>query len=261
MSIPPVFLRALDVIHPSWQPVLRRALEAVEQATPGYLAQLASQEFFPTQGRIFAAFSLPLEAVRFVLVGEGPYPRAQSATGFCFMDGAVDSLWSDESGAGLSKPVNRATSLRNFIKMLLVADGSLSAENTSGLAVAQAVQSLRTAESACISTMNELQDNFLQHGFLMLNAALVFRSNVAPSIDAKAWMPFLFCVFEALNQRALVCRVLLWGKIAERLQALSQFRYLQLCQSEHPYNLSFIANQSMQDLFRPLKLLHPSIKA
>lgn len=261
MSIHARFLRALDLAHPSWQPVLLQALEAVEKTTPGYLEQLASQEFLPTEGRIFAAFSLPLDAVRFVLVGEGPYPRAESATGFCFMDSAVDSLWSDAPGGGLSKPVNRATSLRNFIKMLLVADGALSVENTSGLALAEVAYSLRTTEPACITTMNQLQGNFLQHGFLMLNAALVFRSNVAPSLDAKAWMPFLACVFEALSQRSSVCRVILWGKIAERLQSLSQFSQLHLCQSEHPYNLSFIGNQSMQDLFRPLKLLHPFIKS
>jgi uracil-DNA glycosylase len=75
---------------------------------------------------LFAAFAQPLDRVRYVLVGEGPYPRAESATGVCFMDGAVGDLWSE---AGLSKPVNRATSLRNFMKMLLVADGQLQLEN------------------------------------------------------------------------------------------------------------------------------------
>ena len=39
------------------------------------------------------------------MLGVGPYPREESATGVCFMDGAVRELWSP---AGLSKPVNRA---------------------------------------------------------------------------------------------------------------------------------------------------------
>lgn len=247
-------MRALELAHPSWRPVLLRALDAVEQATPRYLEHLATQEFLPTQGRIFAAFSLPLDSVRFVLVGEGPYPRAESATGFCFMDGAVDSLWADAPSAGLSKAVNRATSLRNFIKMLFVAEGLLSVEQTGSAALAALAQTLSTEQTRMVTTMSQLQDNFLQHGFLMLNAALVFRSDVAPSVDAKAWMPFLAQVFQALDQRAIPCKIILWGKIAERLQSLSQHRHLQLCQSEHPYNLSFIANQTMQDLFRPLKL-------
>lgn len=259
MSIPSCFIRALEVAHPSWHAVLCAGLDAVEQASPGYLAQLANDTYLPTQGRIFAAFSLPLEAVQFVLVGEGPYPRAESATGYCFMDGAVHSLWSDEVGGGLSKPVNRATSLRNFIKMLLVAEGRLDVGNTSGAAMAEVVQRLRFANSTCISTMQDLQINFLQHGFLMLNAALVFRSDVAPRIDAKAWHPFLMCVFAALNQSGR-CRVILWGKLAEHLQCLSRYSHLHLFQSEHPYNLSFIANPVMQDLFRPLKLLSSSIK-
>lgn len=255
MNIPSCFIRALEAAHPSWHAVLRSGLDAVEQASPGYLAQLANDTYLPTQGRIFAAFSLPLETVQFVLVGEGPYPRAESATGYCFMDGAVHSLWSDDAGGGLSKPVNRATSLRNFIKMLLVAEGRLDIANTSGAVVAEVVQRLRAANPTCVSTMQDLQNNFLQHGFLMLNAALVFRSDVAPRVDAKAWSPFLRCVFEALNQRGTLCRVILWGKIAEQLQSLSRYPHLHLCQSEHPYNLSFIANSSMQNLFRPLSLL------
>ena len=89
----------------------------MEKNTPGYLDSLENTGFLPTQGRLFAAFSLPVGQVRFVLMGEGPYPREASASGYCFMDGAVQELWSAD---GLSKPVNRAVSLRNFIKMLLV---------------------------------------------------------------------------------------------------------------------------------------------
>jgi len=64
-------------------------------ADPLYLPLLVNGSFLPTQGRLFAAFAQPIESVRYVLVGEGPYPREDSATGFCFMDGAVDELWSE----------------------------------------------------------------------------------------------------------------------------------------------------------------------
>eukprot|EP01034_Spumella_vulgaris_P040220 gene40219-49737_t len=116
-------------------------------ADPAYLPALAVDNYLPTELRLFAAFALPLAQVRYVLVGEGPYPRAESATGVCFMDGAVKGLWSDEQGGGLSKPVNKATSLRNFMKMLLVADGLLTADNTAGAAltgVALTMPSFRT---------------------------------------------------------------------------------------------------------------------
>ena len=120
--LPAGIVAALDLADASWRPHLLAGLAAVAAADPGYLDALAIDDFLPTDGRLFAAFALPLDQVRYVLVGEGPYPRAASATGVCFMDGAVGELW---SAAGLSKPVNRATSLRNFMKMLLVADGRL----------------------------------------------------------------------------------------------------------------------------------------
>src|SRR5690606_17210767 len=122
----------------------------------------------------------------------GPYPRAESATGVCFMDGAVGDLWSD---TGLSKPVNRATSLRNFMKMLLVAAGRLQPDATGGAALAPIAQAARGDGS--IQTLAELQDNLHGHGFLLLNAALVFRKHVAPVIDARAWLPFLQTVLAA----------------------------------------------------------------
>ncbi|HAT31470.1 MAG TPA: uracil-DNA glycosylase, partial [Janthinobacterium sp.] len=81
---------------------------------------------------------------------EGPYPRAASATGVCFMDGAVGALWSE---AGLSKPVNRATSLRNFMKMLLLADGQLALDATSGAALAPVASRARADGGGTVQTL------------------------------------------------------------------------------------------------------------
>lgn len=216
----------------------------------GYLKQLAAADYLPTEGRIFAAFSIPLDKVRYVLVGEGPYPRAESATGVCFMDGAVGDLWCD---TGLSKPVNRATSLRNFMKMLLVAAGHLDEDATSGEAMARAAAAARA--SAAIRTMAELQDQLIANGFLLLNASLVYRPEVAPAVDARAWLPFLEVVLDALAKQPEPPKLVLWGKIAEQLKKLPQAAKFEHCVSEHPFNLSFIRHQGMQALFGPMKLL------
>jgi len=216
----------------------------------GYLKQLAASEYLPTDGRIFAAFSIPLDKVRYVLVGEGPYPRPESATGVCFMDGAVGDLWCD---TGLSKPVNRATSLRNFMKMLLVAAGHLDADATSGEAMARAAAAARS--SAAIRTMAELQDQLIANGFLLLNASLVYRPEVAPAVDARAWLPFLEVVLDALAKQPEPPKLVLWGKIAEQLKKLPQAARFEHCVSEHPFNLSFIRHPGMQALFGPMKLL------
>ncbi len=251
MIFPPAILAALDLADPSWRPVLLDGLAAMAAADPAYLPALAADDYLPTGGRLFAAFALPLAAVRHVLVGEGPYPRAASATGVCFMDGAVGHLWSD---TGLSKAVNRATSLRNFMKMLLVADGRLAPDRTSGDALAAVAAGARAPGT--IQTLPELQANLTAHGFLLLNAALVFRPHVAPVKEARAWQPLLQAVLTALAGRAGAAPLLvLWGKIAEQLQRVPATAGLPQLLSEHPYNLSFIVNADMLALFGPMRLL------
>ncbi|MET3129955.1 uracil-DNA glycosylase [Oxalobacteraceae bacterium GrIS 1.11] len=257
--IPANILDALKLADPSWRPILLQGLEAVAASAPGYLPALAVDHYLPTEQRMFAAFALPLDAVNYVLVGEGPYPRAESATGVCFMDGAVGKLWSD---SGLSKPVNRATSLRNFMKMLLVADGRLTLGDTSGAALAPVAAAAR--HDGSIQFLAELQENLTCHGFLLLNATLVFRSDVSPLQDAKAWQPFLQVVLEALAERAaptptaptpVAPTLVLWGTVAEQLRRLPVTERMPQLQSEHPYNLSFIGNETMLKLFGPMRLL------
>lgn len=247
--IPAPILDALALAHPSWRPHLIKGLDAMMQAQPAYLPALAGDNYLPTGQRLFAAFALPLEQVRYVLVGEGPYPRAESATGVCFMDGAVGELWCD---TGLSKPVNKATSLRNFMKMLLVADHRLQPGNTGGAALAPIAAEVQAQQT--IRTLAQLQANLTAQGFLLLNASLVFRSHVAPAIDARAWLPFLETVLSALAPQKPT--LVLWGKIAEQLKKLSCTHSFPQVASEHPYNLSFIEHVAMQDLFRPMRLLH-----
>lgn len=252
--LPGVFTEALLRAHDSWRPLLERGLQAMVAADPAYLPSLAADDFLPTQGRVFAAFAQPLAAVRYVLVGEGPYPREQSATGVCFMDGAVDSLWSDK---GLSKPVNRATSLRNFMKMLMVADGLLLPEATGGEAIAAVAHRALAVDSTFILTLPELQNKLHAHGFLLLNAALVFRPHVPPLKEARAWRPFLEVVLETLANRPEqpAPMLVLWGKIAEWLDGLPAFEHFPRAIAEHPYNISFINNKSMQSLFGQMHLL------
>jgi uracil-DNA glycosylase len=253
--IPIVILEMLDLVDPSWKPILRQGLEAVMAADPAYLPALAADEYLPTKGRMFAAFAQPLSQVRYVLVGEGPYPRAQSATGVCFMDGAVGSLWSEN---GLSKQVNRATSLRNFMKMLLVADGRLQVGQTGVEALVPIASQALACGSSMIQTLPELQANLTARGFLLLNAALVFRPHVAPAKEARAWLPFLQTVLDALAGQAAPPLLVLWGKIAEQLKALPAVNSFPHAVSEHPYNLSFIGNPIMRDLFGAMQLLQKS---
>lgn len=254
--ISPFWSRQLQLAHPSWQPHLKNGLDAVQAARPSYLLDLENANFLPTQNRIFAAFSQAIDDVRYVLIGEGPYPREESATGICFMDGAVDALWSDE---GLAKKLNRATSLRNFMKMLLVAEGLLDDTLTTKEAVATARHLGIQQQPSLIERLAQLQENLFHQGFLLLNASLVFRANVPPVQDAKAWLPFLRVILAALaaknENRKSDVELVLWGKIAEQVKAMQESRLFRLIIAEHPYNLSFVQNKSMQAFFKPMRLL------
>ncbi|MFZ6861239.1 uracil-DNA glycosylase [Undibacterium sp. Ji67W] len=261
----PVEIRsALKGVHESWQDAVVSGLAAMHAADPTYFEQLCTTGFLPTKGRLFAAFALPLKDVRYVLIGEGPYPREDSATGVCFMDGAVDQIWSSD-GSGLSKKVNRATSLRNFMKMLLVADGHLEEDLTSGDVISKVAQKALVSTSGFIRTLPELQKNLHKNGFLLLNASLVFRSSVAPAKDGKSWQVFLQTIFAALHSSHSVSfdsmpSLVLWGKIAEQLQKIPEASLFPQIVAEHPYNLSFIKNRAMQDFFRPMQLLESCSK-
>jgi uracil-DNA glycosylase len=247
------------MVHASWTPVICAGLQAMHDNDPAYLAALATSatQILPSKARIFAAFAQPIEAVRFVLIGEGPYPREESATGVSFMDGAVSSLWSEN---GLSSKINRATSLRNFMKMLLVAEGWLDETHTTKDALQAGLKTAQRAQVAFIQTLAELEAKLHSHGFLLLNASLVYRSDVAPMVDAKAWRPMMRQILLALNHLqvsagAKPIELILWGKIAEQLQQIPEAGLFVQRIAEHPYNLSFVQNKSVQTLFRPMHLL------
>ena len=260
-SLPPSILECFRLADPSWHACLHAGFDAMMQADPQYLHGVVQTAYLPNNGRLLAAFAQPMDAVRYVLVGESPYPRSESATGVCFMDGAVQELWSEK---GLSKRVNRATSLRNFMKMLLVADGQLNETQTTGEPLATVSQKAQANGSKMIQTLSDLQENMHRAGFLLLNAALVFRQEVPPAKESRAWEPFLRVVFQSLldhanNTGREVPMLVLWGKIAERLSTIDEAQRLPQVRAEHPYNLSFIANPVMHQFFVSMRLLNKAM--
>jgi uracil-DNA glycosylase len=138
--------------------------------------------------------------------------------------------------------------------MLLVADGQLQVGATGGADLAGVSASARS-DGATVQSLPELQANLTAHGFLLLNASLVFRTTVKPVIDAKGWLPFLQVVLRALAALAPAPTLVLWGKIAEALKKLPETAHFPHASAEHPYNLSFIEHAGMQALFGPMHLL------
>ncbi len=237
-----------SAVHPEWQDILDDALQAVDS---DYLSQLLkSDSWLPGIDNLFSAFRRDRLGVRYVLIGESPYPRAQSANGIAFYDAAVDELWSE---TGLSKPVNRATSLRNMIKTALLAEGYIVPDAQGKISQASIAA---VDKSGMVQTLGGLFQALENNGFLMLNATPVLHPERKPALEAKYWQGFLLRLLErladSLNQTATL---VLWGKIAGSIEPLQVAERYQKLVCEHPYNLSFIQNPAMQSLFGELGLL------
>lgn len=233
----------LNVIHPSWMECIERGLAQINTT---YLQALNnSQEWLPGPDKIFNAFSLPLTEVKYVLFGESPYPRKQSANGYAFWDASVKELWSD---TGLSKKVNRATSLRNLIKMLLIAEGALDVHDASQTAIT------KIDKRKFVQTSDELFSNFLKQGFLLMNTTPVLYQS-SPLKDAREWRPFIKELLQCLAEKRPQTQFIFLGRVANSIDPLISHLNLKRFYAEHPYNLSFPSNKKVLSFFRPIHLI------
>jgi len=236
-------LLELNGVDADWEPILLPALEALESEYREWL--LAGEGYIPARERLLAAFStLRPEEVRYILFGQDPYPRKESAIGYAFIDGRVKEIFTP---TGLSREVNRATSLRNFIKMALVADGLLDPEDTSQEAIAA------LEKRDLISTMDELRRNFEYSGVLLLNTALVFENKESSRQHIRAWKGFVERLMEGMARYRP--GMILFGTHAGAVRRLRGAEKLEALELEHPYNHTFVTNPKAHELFGPMELL------
>ncbi|MDF1827480.1 MAG: uracil-DNA glycosylase [Legionellaceae bacterium] len=229
----------LQGTHPTWHPRLTHALKAMDS---DYLLSLEqSSTWLPGMHYILAAFSEPLANARYILFGESPYPRAESANGQAFWDAAVGPIWRD---TGFSKGVNRATSLRNIMKMLLHARGDL-VTDFSQPAIA------KLDHTRYYQTLDDFFKNMMRQGFLLLNASLVYEDKKIP-YHAKHWAPFMEALLDSFIGDTHQVHLILFGRVAEKISGHTRFTSLL---AEHPYNLSFITNPDVINFFKPMDLL------
>lgn len=229
-----------DVCHPDWIDILVPALDTMDK---NYLNQLKNEvSWLPGTERVLAAFSLAVEKTDYILLGESPYPRRESANGYAFWDNAVDTLWSPK---GLSTTVNRATSLRNWIKMMLIARGDLEVGATSQEAIAN------LDKGPLVQTGVQLFRGMMDKGILLLNTSLIYSEGMVP-YHARHWKPFMHNLLAQLALIKPTIKLIVLGKIAE---TISQQKLAVGLIAEHPYNISFITNPKVIDFFKPLDLL------
>jgi uracil-DNA glycosylase len=97
----------------------------------------------------------------------------------------------------------------------------------------------------------------MHHGFLLLNATPVLQADGTPQKDARAWQPFMKEILNYLLEKQPRVQFILFGRIANAIDDFIPNPRLNKLYAEHPYNISFITNQTVIDFFRPLRLLHP----
>lgn len=229
----------IERCHPEWHKILDNAFEYLDKSYLNLL--MNNNNWLPGLKNLFSAFSLPLSKTRYILLGESPYPRLESANGYAFWDNSVHELWSE---AGLSKAVNKATSLRNLIKMLLIARGTLM-DDTSQQAIAN------INKNGLVQTADELFNGMMNRGILLLNACLVYSEGKV-AYHARYWNPFIQSILDQLSLIKPTVQLILLGKIANNI---SQDKLTVGLIAEHPYNISFITNPRVIEFFQPLDLL------
>ena len=227
----------------SWNDILNQAFDALDKEYQEFLEK--DSGYIPNKDNYLNAFkTLPLEDVKYILFGQDPYPRVESASGYAFIDSNVKTLFAPN---GLSKEVNKATSLRNFIKMLLVSMGRLSSQDTSQQAIA------RIPKDDLIDSIDNLRANFEQNGVLLLNTALVFTDKKDSTKHIKEWRGFIEVLLSKLQDRDIT--LILFGNHAKDIQKRFDLSSFHIIHTPHPYNTSFITNKDAQNLFGSMKLL------
>jgi len=234
----------LTNVHYSWVEILTDAFCALDDGYLNFL--LEDKTFFPDIDNFLNPFkTLPLHDVKYILFGQDPYPRKESAIGYAFIDARVKNIFSSK---GLSKEVNKATSLRNFIKMLLLCEGLLNEDDLSQNAITKI-----NKRDLCDSAM-ELKDNFEKNGVLLLNMALVFTKKNESKYHLKAWKPFvqsLLCSVKEYN-----IKLILFGNVARDIEKLECSKVFDKLFFVHPYNVSFINDRKVHRLFGPMNLIY-----
>jgi uracil-DNA glycosylase len=231
----------IDYTHPSWHDILKKSIQSLDKEYLDFLYK--DDRYFPDINTLFSAFKLPLTETRYILFGQDPYPRRESAIGYAFIDGSVNEIFSQK---GLSKEVNRATSLRNFIKMLLVANGDLK-EDLSQEMIA------KLDKSNYIKTMLDLKNNFEANGILLLNMALIFTKKEESKKHIKEWRIFVKSLLKQLQDRDI--KLILFGNISKEIEKFDEAKAFKKLFMPHPYNISFIRNKTTLELFAPMQLL------
>lgn len=158
-----------------------------------------SKVIYPPADDIFNALHFtPLKDVKVVILGQDPYHEPNQAHGLCFS----------------VLPGNQAPpSLQNIYKEL----------NT---------------DLGCYIPNNGYLKKWAEQGVLMLNTVLTVRAHIANSHAGKGWEQFTDAIINAVNAQDRPVVYLLWGRPAQRKEAMLNNPKQLVLKAPHPSPLS-----------------------
>ena len=170
------------LVHESWLPALEPHANSLS-AIGDFLRQeiSAGRGYSPAPQQIFAAYQIPLDSVRVLLVGQDPYPTPGHAMGLAF---------SVEANV---KPLPK--SLKNIFEEL-------------------------HTDTGCPRPTSGDLSAWQKAGVMLLNRALTVRVGDAGSHRDIGWQHITNATVLALVERRLPLVAILWGNDAQTLQPL-----------------------------------------
>lgn len=188
----------LELVHPSWIPVLETEHPALEALTE-FLSEenTAGRPWLPAADNILRAFWQPFDEVRVLIMGQDPYPTPGHAVGLSF------SVASDV------QPLPR--SLANIYRELC-------------------------SDLGCAQPQNGDLQPWVDQGVLLLNRVLTVESGTAGSHRGKGWERITETAIRALAQRKIPLVAILWGNDAQTITSF--LSDVPVIASAHPSPLS-----------------------
>lgn len=171
-----------ELVHPSWVPALEPVADTISQLGQFLREEVtAGRGYLPSGDAILRAFTLPLDDVRVLVVGQDPYPTPGHPVGLSF------------SVAPDVRPVPR--SLQNMY------------------------QELGTDLGLPAPANGDLTPWF-ERGVMLLNRVLTVQPGRSASHQGKGWEQVTDHAIRALAQRGGPLVAILWGRQAQSLAPL-----------------------------------------
>lgn len=162
-------------MHPSWAEVMTPVATKISEM--GKMLRDEGNNYLPSGGDIFRAFTYPFDQVKVLIVGQDPYPTPGNAMGLSF---------SVKPGVEIPK------SLKNIFKEL-------------------------HDDLGCSTPSSGDLRPWAGQGVMLLNRVLTVTPNEAGSHRGRGWEEVTDCAISALVARDRPLVAILWGRQAQSL--------------------------------------------